>query len=73
MHHQSTLGKNKEQRHPKVNFHQYLYYSGEPRDDISHDEPAEFEAELVENSYLMRRKFRHDAQRKRSFFKSLAR
>jgi hypothetical protein len=57
--------KNIKQKHPKVHFQQYLYNSGEPRDDFSHDTPAELEAELLENSYLMRRQFRHTAQRMR--------
>lgn len=48
--------------HSKVNFRQYLYGLGEPRDDSSRDTPAEMESELLENSYIMRRRFRHIAQ-----------
>lgn len=55
-------------RHPKVHFEQYLFNISEPRDDDSSNTPPEFEAELLENSYNMRRKFRHIAQRLRNFY-----
>ncbi|HUD10726.1 MAG TPA: hypothetical protein VMR28_03590 [Candidatus Saccharimonadales bacterium] len=56
---------NKQQKHPKTYFQQYLYNAGEPQDDISQDSPGLREAELLEDSYFMRRKFRHIARRLR--------
>lgn len=58
--------KNKQYKHPKAFFEQYLYNPGEPVSDISSDTPPELEAELLENSFIMRRKFRHIAQRIRN-------
>lgn len=58
--------KNKQQRHPKVFFEQYLYNSSEPVDDISSDTPPELEAELLENSYAMRGQMRRIARRIRN-------
>lgn len=66
MPHSTYTTKNKQQKHPRVYFQQYLYNSSEPLDDISHDTPPELEAELLENSYLMRQQFRHMAQRMRN-------
>ncbi len=63
MSHQYATDKNK---HPKVYFEQYLYNSGEPFDEISSDTPPELEAELLENSFNMRRRFRHIAKRLRN-------
>ncbi len=68
MSHRLTTNK-PQHRHPKIYFKQFLYNASEPRDDISHDTPAEHEAELMENSYFMRRRFRHNAQRIRNRFK----
>ena len=69
MSHQEIATKNKHQhKHPKVSFRQYLYNSSEPRDDMSHDTPTELEVELLENSRFMRRRFRHNAQRMRSYY-----
>lgn len=56
----------KQQKHPKVFFEQYLLYSREPIDDFSNDSPPELEAELLENSLSMKRRFRHIAQRLRN-------
>ena len=58
--------KNKQQKHPKVHFQQYLYNSGEPREDISNAPSAELEAELLENADFMRHRIRHTAQRMRN-------
>ncbi len=57
---------NKQQKHPKVHFQQYLYNANEPREDMSTSLPAELEAELLENSESMRQNFRHRASRMRS-------
>ena len=54
--------KNKQQKHPKVFFEQYLYNAGKPEYRDSSDLPAELEAELLENSYSIKRHFRHIAQ-----------
>ena len=59
----SATNKNK---HPKVYFEQYLYNSREPLDNFSSDTPPELEAEQLENSFTMRRRFRHIAQRIRN-------
>lgn len=58
---------NKQQKHPKVHNKQYLSNLGEPRDNISHDldSPSELDAHLMENSYMMKRYFRHMAQNMR--------
>ena len=68
MSHSTYAIKNKHQKHPKVYFQQYLYNSNEPVDDISRDVPAELEAELLEDSYLMRRQFRRMAKKMRSYY-----
>ena len=62
MSHSTNAMKNKNQKHPKVGFNQYLYNAGEPSDDASHDLPPELEVELLENSHSMKRRFRHNAQ-----------
>lgn len=51
--------------HPKVFFEQYLYNLSDPRDDSSYNTPPELEAELLENSLVMKRRYRHIAQRLR--------
>ena len=61
-----TATINKQQNHPKVYFQQYLNNFNEPRDDSFSDIPPELEAELLENSYFMRRRFRHLAQKMRN-------
>lgn len=53
-------------KHPKVHFEQYLYNSSEPLDDISSDTPPELKAELLENSFIQKRRFRRIAQRMRN-------
>lgn len=58
--------KNKQQKHPKVHMNQYLYNSGEPRDDFSHDSTAEPEDELLEDSFFMRQRNRRIAQSMRN-------
>lgn len=58
-----SLIRNKHQKHPKVNYEDYLYNPGEPVDDISHDVPAELEVELLHSSFLMKRRFRQSARR----------
>jgi hypothetical protein len=54
-----------QQEHPREFFQQYLYNSDEPPDDESSDLPPKLEAELLENSYSMKRRLRHLAQRMR--------
>lgn len=51
--------------HPKVSIEQYLYSPSDPRDDSSSNTPAELEAELLENSLVMKRRNRFIAQRLR--------
>ena len=60
---QFVTNKNK---HPKVYFGHYLYNLSEPLDDISNDTPPELETELLEDSFIMRRRFRDIAQNIRS-------
>lgn len=52
-----------EHKNPKVNFEPYLYSPGEPWDDVSNDLPPKLMAELLENSYLMKRHVKHMARR----------
>jgi hypothetical protein len=66
MSHDYSATTNKQQKHPKVHFQQYLYDPEEPRDDISGALPSELAAELLENNDFMRRRFRHIAQSLRS-------
>lgn len=66
MSHEYSAIKNKQQKHPKVHFQQYLYNSGELWDDFASDLPTELEAELLENSYPIKRRFRQIAQRMRN-------
>lgn len=63
MSHDYSAIKNKQ---PKVHFQEYLYNIGEPRDDISSDFPQSQEAELLEDSFSMRRRFRSIAERLRN-------
>lgn len=58
--------ENKQQKHPKLHFQRYLFNSGEPRWNESSFLPPELEAELLENSYDMRRNFRHIAKNLRN-------
>lgn len=57
--------KNKQQKHHKKFFEQYLFNAYEPRDHVSNNTPAELEAELLQNTFVMKRRFRHIAQRLR--------
>lgn len=57
--------KDKYRKQGKVNFSQYLDNLKEPLDDMSQDIPAGLEAELLENSYHMRRRLRNIAHRMR--------
>ena len=66
MSHEYSAIKNKQQKHPKVHFQQYLYNAGELWDDFASDLPAELEAELLENTYPIKRRFRQIAQRMRN-------
>jgi len=68
MSHTSNSITNKKQKHPKVDFQQYLYNSGEPTDDFSHDTPAEIEAELQARRFFMKRRIRRDAQKLRDLY-----
>ncbi len=66
MSHSTKAIKNKQQKHSKVFFEQYLNNAHEPSDYISSDTPPELKVELLENSFDMRRHFRHIAQRLRN-------
>lgn len=63
-----TIPKNKQHKIPKIRHVHYLKNYHEPLDDMSNDSPAGLEAELVENSFFMRRKFRHIAQKIRNLY-----
>lgn len=64
----TNIIENKQQTHPKVHFQQYLYNADEPDDEVSHDVPSELEAELLENSFFMKRRLRHNAKRMRRHY-----
>lgn len=57
--------KNRQQKHPKVHYQQYLSNTGEPRDDLSHDSQSGQTDERLERNYFSRRHFRSFAQRLR--------
>ena len=59
---------NKQQKHPQFHFQRYLKNSSEPYDDESHDMPFDREADLKEDSYIMRRQLRRIAQRLRTHY-----
>ncbi|MDO8266144.1 MAG: hypothetical protein Q7T41_04365 [Candidatus Saccharibacteria bacterium] len=63
-----STAKNRQQKHPKIYFEQYLYNASEPIDDDDNTMPAELEAELLENNYntKTRHQFRRIAQRLRN-------
>lgn len=65
MSHDYSAIKNKHQTHPKVYFEQYLANSEEPLDNVSNDRHG-LEAKLLENSDVLRRRFRNLAQRLRN-------
>lgn len=56
---------NKPKKYSKINMQRYLHSSGEPKWDESGYLPAALEAELLEDSYSMRRHFRLMAQKLR--------
>jgi hypothetical protein len=66
MSHSTKAITNKQQKEPKEFFEQYLYNSGEPSDDNNFQISAELEAELLENSYFMKRRIRRLAHRMRN-------
>jgi hypothetical protein len=68
MSHTSNSITNKKQKHPKVGFQQYLYNSGEPKDDFSQVTPAEIAAELRTRRFFMKRRIRRDAQKLRDLY-----
>jgi len=68
MSHFTSSVKNKQQKHPKVHYQQYLYNAGEPHDYVSHDTPAALEVELLENDYSLRRQFKRTAQNMRNLY-----
>lgn len=51
---------------PTIHFEQYLNNYHEPRDVITRDTPEEHEAELLENSIYLKRRFRNMAYRLRT-------
>jgi len=59
---------NKQQKHPKVHFQQYLYNASEPEDNFSNDLPPELGAELLEASYFMKRRVRRIAEKLRTHY-----
>lgn len=59
---------NKHQKHSKVHYKAYLNNLSEPRDQLHTDIPVEIEAELMENSALMRQEFRQLAHSMRRTF-----
>lgn len=61
--------KNKQQRHPKVSFNQYIGNIAEPRDNIIYDLPVEFEHELFGDSHAMRNRLRCNAHKMRSQYR----
>lgn len=66
MSHSTNAKSLNSQEHPKVYQTQYLLTAGEPKDFISKDASIELEADVLENSYFMRRLFRHEAKRLRA-------
>lgn len=66
MSHDYSAIKNKQQKHPKVDFAQYLFNATEPQDDVAGDSMIENEIKLFEDSSLMRHSFRKIAQRLRN-------
>lgn len=66
MFHNHEIPKNKQQKHPKVYFKQYISSRSEPEDDMSGDMPEELEGKLLGNSNNMRRHFRQIAQSMRN-------
>lgn len=65
----SRYNVTRKNKHPKVYFQQYLSNLREPDDNSSADTPPELEAELLENSFMMRRRMRHLANRMRDNYR----
>ena len=55
-------------KNPKSMSQRYLRNINEPRDTGSNEIPPELEAELLEDSYIMRRRFRLIAKTLRDYF-----
>jgi hypothetical protein len=55
-------------KHPKIFFQRYLRNIDEPRDISDRRMPPELEAELMGDSYVMRRRFRLIAKTLRDYF-----
>jgi len=68
MSHSNRAIKNKQQKHPKKFFDQYLYNANEPLDYIYINAPEELETELLEDRLVMKRHFRNRAQRLRNSY-----
>ncbi len=66
MSYQYWLEDTEKRTHPKTHFQKYLRNINEPRDDVGSDMPAALEAELLENSYVMRGQVRRMARRIRN-------
>jgi len=65
MPHRKYVTKNKQQKHPKINFRQYLYNSGEPRFDIFRGSSNELTSDFLEDGYAIKRRFRQIARKMR--------
>lgn len=61
-----SSSKNKHQKHPKVQFEQYLYDPGEPLESTRGLSLSEIQADLLEDSFFIKRRFRNIAERSRS-------
>ena len=68
MSHSINAITSKEQKHPRVQFQQYLSSAGEPRDVTSRGIPTDLDAELIGDVYAMRRQFRHLAHKMRHHY-----
>jgi len=65
MPHQNWADQN---QNPKVFFQQYLRNIDEPRDSSTTDSSLELRNEFMEDSYVMRRRFRLIAKTLRDYF-----
>lgn len=59
---------NKQQNHSK-GYRQYLYNSGEPIEDSHNISQSQLDAELLEDSFAMKTRFRYIAQKMRSQYR----
>ena len=57
-----------ENKNPKAFFHRYLKNVDEPKDTSSFETAPELKAELLEDSYIMRKRFRFIAKTLRDYF-----